>query len=148
MNNNGPEPAGASRSHILNIVPARLAERVWYTKSQSSLLDIYFRFSGIQSLLLLIYFREGPNRCLSWCKYVPKYGTKPIRCIWGSTFKIVAAQLRSVTKIAPPKPFLCVNSRTIRYDFLGGAKAIRHSVNKALTFYSHQQPQGSFAVSP
>ena len=32
-----------------------LAERVWYTKSQSSLLNIYFRLSGLQSLH--IHFR-------------------------------------------------------------------------------------------
>ena len=40
----------------------RLAERVWCTWSQSSLLDIYFRFSRFQSSLLLIYFRYGPKR--------------------------------------------------------------------------------------
>ena len=82
----------------------QLAERVWYTKSQSSLLNIYFRFSGIQSLLLLIYFGEGPNSCLSWCRYAPKYGTDPMRYM-----------RLHFTEIAPPKPLLCVNSRTIRY---------------------------------
>ena len=35
-----------------------------------------------------------------------------------------------VTEIAPPRPFLCVNrSAAIRYDFRGGAKAFRYSVN-------------------
>ena len=52
-----------SRSHISNNVPARLAERVWCTKFQSSLLNIYFRLSCFQSSLLLIYFRDVPNRC-------------------------------------------------------------------------------------
>ena len=41
---------------------ARLAERVWCTKFQSTLLNIYFRFSKFQPSLLLIYFREGSNR--------------------------------------------------------------------------------------
>ena len=54
---------GTSRSHTSNIVPAKLAERVWCTKFQSSLLDIYFRLSGFQPSLLLIHFRHGPNRC-------------------------------------------------------------------------------------
>ena len=54
---------GTSRSHTSNIVPAKLAERVWCTKFQSSLLDIYFRLSGFQPSILLIYFCDGPNRC-------------------------------------------------------------------------------------
>ena len=36
-----------------------LAERVWCTKSQSSLLNIHFRLSGLQSLH--IHFRQDPN---------------------------------------------------------------------------------------
>ena len=42
-----------SRSHKSNIVPERLAEKVWWTKSQSSLVNIYFRLSGYQSSFLL-----------------------------------------------------------------------------------------------
>ena len=49
--------------HTSNIVPERLAEWVWCTKFQSSLLNIYFRFNGFQSSLLPIYFRDGPNSC-------------------------------------------------------------------------------------
>ena len=51
--------------------------------------------------------------------------------IWLPTLEIGAAQLRSVTRNAPPQQFLCVNKRPIRYDFRGGAKAIRYSVNIA-----------------
>ena len=40
-----------------------LAERFWWTKSQSSLLNIYFRLSGFQSSLLLIHFRYSLNTC-------------------------------------------------------------------------------------
>ena len=42
---------------------SRLAERVWCTKSQSSLLNIFFRLSGFQSSFLLIHFRYYPNSC-------------------------------------------------------------------------------------
>ena len=49
--------------------------------------------------------------------------------MWLSTLLIRAAQLRSVTEIAPKSPFLCVNRSPIRYGFCAGAKAIRYSVN-------------------
>ena len=54
---------GTSRSHTSNLVLARLAERVWCTKFQSSLLNIYFRHSGFQSTLLIIHFH---NRSCVW----------------------------------------------------------------------------------
>ena len=61
---------GTSRSHTLNIVPARFVRRVWWTKSQISLLQIFYsRFSGFHSSLLLIHFRDGPNRW-SYCTKV------------------------------------------------------------------------------
>ena len=50
---------GTSRSHTSNILSERLAERVWYPKSQSSLLNIYFLISGFSSSLLLIYLLRG-----------------------------------------------------------------------------------------
>ena len=53
--------AAKTRSHTSNIVPAWLAERIWCTQFQSSLLNIYFRPSGFQLSLLLIYFRYGLN---------------------------------------------------------------------------------------
>ena len=56
--------------------------------------------------------------------------TYPDMCL--STLEIGAAQLRSVTEIAPTEPFLCVNRSAFRYDFRGNAKAIRKSVNIAL----------------
>ena len=45
-----------------------------------------------------------------------------------STLEIGAAQLPSVTEIAPPQRFLCVNRCPIQYYFRGGAKGIRSSV--------------------
>ena len=52
-----------------------------------------------------------------------------LRSMRDSTFEIGAGQLRSVTKIAPPQPFLCVKRCPIRYDFRGGPKATRYGVN-------------------
>ena len=104
----------ASRSHTSNDVPARLAERVWCSKFQFSLLDVNFRLIAFQSSLLLFYLRNGPNRC-SHC-------TK----VWHETYPKYDAPLSRSTKsgIAPPRPFLCVNRSPIRYDFRGGANVI------------------------
>ena len=41
---------------------------------------------------------------------------------------------RSVSEITPPQPFFCVYRSPIQYGFRGGAKAIRYTVNIALTF--------------
>lgn len=51
---------------------------------------------------------------------------------WLSALDIGAAQLRSVTEIVPPQPFLYMNSSHIQYDFRGCVKAIQHSLNIAL----------------
>lgn len=47
-------------------------------------------------------------------------------------FKDQRGQLRSVTEIAAPQPFSCVNRSPSRSDFRGGEKAIRYSVNITL----------------
>ena len=52
-----------SRSHTSNIVQERLTKRVLWTKSQSYLLNVYFRLNRVQSWLLSINFRYGPNAC-------------------------------------------------------------------------------------
>ena len=51
--------------------------------------------------------------------------------MWLPHLEIGAAQIRSVTEIAPTQPFLCMNRSPIRYGFRGGAKAFQYSVNKA-----------------
>ena len=80
-----------------------MAERVWVTKSQSSL-----RLSGFHSSLLLIHFRFRSDYLFTLHKCV----TEPIcyvsQRMWLSIFEIGAAQLRSVTEIAPKSPFLWV----------------------------------------
>ena len=52
----------ASRSHTLNMVPERLAKRVWCAKSQSSPLNINFLLSGFQSSLLSTPFSNSARR--------------------------------------------------------------------------------------
>ena len=61
-------------------------------------------------------------------------GCAPPRSAPGdSTLEIGAAQLPSVTEIAPPQPFLCVKRRSpIRYYFRGGTKGICYGVKIAL----------------
>ena len=49
------------REYTYHVTLARLAERAWCTKFQSSLLNVYFRLSGVQASFLLIYFRNGPQ---------------------------------------------------------------------------------------
>ena len=49
------------REYTYHVTPAWLAERAWCTKFQSSLLNVYFRLSGVQASFLLIYFRNGPQ---------------------------------------------------------------------------------------
>ena len=61
MNSNGTELEQVLLTLTSNIVQERLAERVWFSNSQSSLLNIYFRLREFQSSFLLIYFRYGPN---------------------------------------------------------------------------------------
>ena len=97
---------------------------VWWTKSQSSFRNIYFRLSGFQASFLFFHFRYGPNTC----SHCTKCATEPIRYVTLLAFETGAA-LRSVAEIAPKSPFLCVNRSTIRYGFRSGVKASRYSVN-------------------
>ena len=83
-------------------------------KFQSSVLNIYFRLSGFQVSLILIYFGDGPNRCSHYTKVW--YTWNP-STMWRATFEIGLTQFRSVTEIASPQPFLSVNGSPICYDF-------------------------------
>ena len=58
-----------------------------------SLPNIYFRLSGFQSSFLITHFR------------IPVH-TAPLSDMWHSTFEIGAAELRSVTEMAPKSPIL------------------------------------------
>ena len=81
----------------------------WCIRFQSSLLKIYFRLSGFQASLLLIYFRDVPN----------------------ITLRQRMAQNHPICDTLLSRPFLFLNRSPIQYDFRGGKKAIRNSVNKA-----------------
>ena len=83
MSRNGP---GRHKSFTSNILPTRLAERVWCTKFQS-LLNILFRLSGIQASLLLIYFRDGPNRCSLCTKACDASLLRTVRCSFAPSQK-------------------------------------------------------------
>ena len=114
---------GTSRSHTSNIVRRRLAERVWWTKFQSPLLNICSRLSGFQSSLLLIYFRDGPNRCS-----LHQSMAQNLSDMWRSTFEIGRPFAASPRHIAPSQPFLCANRSAIWYHFGCDAKSIWYSV--------------------
>ena len=110
------------------------AERGWWTKSQTSLLNIYFRLSGFQSSLLFIHFRYGPNITSLHCTDQSE-ATKNLSDMWLSTLEISAAQLCSVTEIAPNSPFLCVYRSPNRYGFRAGAKATWYSATSSSQWY-------------
>ena len=111
-----PGAAQVVHTHQTLIMPKRLVDKVWCTKFQSLLLNIYFRLNGFQSSLLLIYFRNSPNRC-SQCIKVWHRTYRMSR----STFEIGVAKLRTVTEIVPPQPFMCANKSPIRCHFRSGS---------------------------
>ena len=74
-----------------------LAERVW--SLYLSLVNIYFRLSEFHSWLLLIYFRDGPNRCSHYTK------------LWHRTYPICDTSL----------------SRSARSTFAPSQKSRRHN---------------------
>ena len=120
----------------------RLAERVWCTKSQSSLLNIYFRFSGFQSSLLLIHFRCGSNASShchkKWQKFI-----RYVTFFFQNWRRAASFRYRNRAEICS----LCVNNSTSRYSFHVGARAIRHTVNKdwdvAFWWYRNDRSESS-----
>ena len=126
MNSNSTDLEQVVQSHTSNITPEWLAERVWCTKSQSLLLNIYFRLSGFQSSLLLIHFCYGPNTCLhytqEWCR-ISSICDSPLQ------FRHRCSAV-SLTEMAPKSPLLCVNRGPISYVFRACATATRYSLNR------------------
>ena len=100
----------------------RSIERVWWTKFQSSLLNIYFHLSGFRSSFLVIHFRYGPNSS-SHCTKV----RQRTYAICDSPLSRSAQRTFTLT-FTPKTPFLCVNRSAIRYDSRAGAKATRYNV--------------------
>ena len=83
---------GKSRSYTSNIVPARLAESVWYKKKLQS--SLYFLLSGFQPSLLLIYFSDS----LNGCSHCTKVWHKNLSVMRHSIFEIGDAHLLSGTE--------------------------------------------------
>ena len=104
VNGNWGHRTGTSRSHTSNIVPERLAGRVWWTKSQSSL-NIYFRLGGFHFSFVPIHFLYSPSTCShcdeAWQKVAIQYLTLHFRDRRGTALP--------VTRIAPKSPLLCLN---------------------------------------
>ena len=63
MNSNGTELEQVDQTHRTACQSGWPIKRSWWTKFESSLLNIYFRLSGFQFLLLLIQFQYGMNAC-------------------------------------------------------------------------------------
>ena len=95
-------------------MPERLAERVWFSNSQSLLLNIYFLLSEFQSSRIPIHT-------------IPKCGTEPIPAICHATLSR-SAQRIFVAEIALKSPFLCVNKSPMRSGFRAGKRNIFHSL--------------------
>ena len=64
--------------------------------------------------------------------------------MWFSTFEIGATQLDSVTEIAPPKPFLCVNRSHLRYEWTKKEEFNKYAV---LLYFRAQLFEGRLALN-
>ena len=93
---------------------------IWWIKSQSSLLKIYFHL--FTSATNRIHFTQALHRSFAQNLSV--------------IFEIGEAQLSSVTEIALKSSFLCVNRSPTRYGFRAGARVIQYYVNIALFTFS------------
>ena len=111
MNGNGTELEQVVHTLTSNIVEERLAERVWFSYSQSSLLNIYFRLREFQSSFLLIYFRYGPNTFTLH----QKCGRQNLYDVWRTTFEIGAAHLQNSRQ--NHRSYVWTEALSVRYDF-------------------------------
>ena len=63
MNSNGTELEQVDQTRRTACQRGWPIKKSWWTKFESSLLNIYFHLSGFQFLLLLIQFQYGMNAC-------------------------------------------------------------------------------------
>ena len=124
MNSNGTELEQVVHTLTSNIVEERLAERVWFSYSQSSLLNIYFRLREFQSSFLLIYFRYGPNTFTLH----QKCGRQNLYDVWRTTFEIGSAHLQNSRQ--NHRSYVWTEALSVRYDFRYGMN-FRYSMNIA-----------------
>ena len=91
-----------SLTHIARHAHVPDDRQVWWTKSQSSLLNIYF---GFRSSFILAHFRYGPNTCShytkEWHRAYPICDSQLARSAWRS--------IAPLQKNAPKSAFLRVN---------------------------------------
>ena len=69
--------------------------------------------TGVDPRQLRFYHFEPKSIVLGYFNTVPDTKYEHLSDMWLSTSGIGAAQLRSVTEIAPKSPFLCVNRSPI-----------------------------------
>ena len=111
------------------ILDPKICPNLGFGALNPSLQFCIFTFISVGSIPHSYLFTSATGRI--GVQTVSKYG-KILSNVLRSTSEIGPAQLRSVTEIAPPQPFLCVNRSPIWYDLRGGTKAVRGSVNIAL----------------
>ena len=98
-----------------NIVPERLAEKVWFYKSQSLLLNIFTSVSVGSSPLSFLFPSATVRipvytapRCSAELPPPPASRKQNLSDVLRSTSEISTTQLCSVTEIAAKSAFLCV----------------------------------------
>ena len=100
MNDNRIELEQVVHTHRTLHQSARSAERpVWCTKSQCSLLKIYFHIRWVPAYALSYSFH------LKTCSHCDEKWQKPIRCVMIHFSRSAAGQFRSLTEIAGKSPF-------------------------------------------
>ena len=110
-------PSPLLTMHTSNIVPAQLAEGVWCTKFQSSLLNIYFRHSNpvLSPTYLLISHLFASTAMRIGVHIAPKNGSKSIPHV---TLHLQdrhgAARPHFVAETALKSPFLYMDRSSIR----------------------------------
>ena len=103
---------GTSRPHTSNIVLARLADKVWCTKFQSSFLNIYFRLNGFQASLLPILLPPRAEEV-----FIQYRGMAQSLSDMSCSTNVIAGN--QIAEIAQPQLFLCVNrSRLVPSPYL------------------------------
>ena len=104
MNDNRIEFEQVVHTHRISYQSGRLAERpVWRTKSQCSLLKIYFHIRWVPAYARSYSFH------LKTCSHCDEKWQKPIRYVMIHFSRSAAAQFRSLTEIAGKSPFFYVN---------------------------------------
>ena len=104
MNDNRIELEQVVHTHRTSHQSGRQAERpVWCTKSQCSLLKIYFHIRWVPAYAWSYSFH------LKTCSHCDEKWQKPIRYVMIHFSRSAAAQFRSLTEIAGKSPFFYVN---------------------------------------